>query len=207
MRLILVRHGTVFGPGEGKRYLGVSQDPSLSAAGRARIEEAARAVLRDGHRPEAIISGPALRQRETADILAWVLATPEPVVEPALTEIDYGPWEGLAAEEVARRWPAELHGWKKKGVWPAGLFGGSFEALKSDLAAWLKHVAAWRPDGAVLAVTSQGTLRGLYAAVDPRGWAALCAEGRVTATNVDYGGRCLLDVMPDSAAIRSWNVA
>ncbi|HJV33341.1 MAG TPA: histidine phosphatase family protein, partial [Patescibacteria group bacterium] len=63
MRLFVVRHGTAFENDGDKRFLGVSEDPSLSAAGRKQAEALARA-LRRRVRPDMIFAGPQRRQQE-----------------------------------------------------------------------------------------------------------------------------------------------
>ena len=202
MRLIVARHGTAFAEGEEKRYLGVKEDPPLSDEGRKQTRALAHALRRA--KPDVIFSGPQRRQQETAAILADTLGVARRATSPWLSEIDYGPWEGLTKEEILARWPEESKAWKKLGIWPAGIFGGTFETAQAKMRDWLAHLPA---DGTVVAVTSQGTLRALFAHVDPAAWKDLCEKGRATFANVDNGGWCELDVSPSGARIVRWNRA
>jgi len=99
--LYLIRHGQPQ-MREGKTC-GYAQDVPLSGEGRRQAEELEVWVR---EKPiTAVYTSPALRCRQTAEILA---AGRVPVrVEDGLAEVDTGAWTGLTFEEIKRRWPAE----------------------------------------------------------------------------------------------------
>jgi len=206
MRLIVARHGTAFRDGEPKRYLGVSEDPSLSPLGIRQSVALARALRRRGVRPDVLTSGPQRRQQETAGVLARRFGAASWMSSPALSEIDYGPWEGRTREELLAEWPEESRAWKKSGVWPAGVFRGSFEETQERLRKWMKSLRGMGC-GTVVAVTSQGTLRALFSIADPVGWKKACAEGRATDLHVDNGRWCELEIGEDALRVADWNLS
>ena len=91
MSLYLIRHGQT--DWNAARRVQGREDIPLNAAGFAQARAAAQA-LQAGDAVR-ILTGPLLRARQTADTLAAVLHLPAPVVEPGLTERDYGPLTGL----------------------------------------------------------------------------------------------------------------
>ena len=82
MKVWLIRHGMTR-LGEEKRYQG-RLDDGLSAAGRAALKQA-------DFRPERVYVSPALRARETAEIL---FPEAEQLICPELREMDFGSFEG-----------------------------------------------------------------------------------------------------------------
>jgi broad specificity phosphatase PhoE len=105
--LWLVRHGETVG-GSSTRLYG-STDLALSDVGRRQMECVRQAV--SGVVFDRVITSPLQRSREAAAI---VHPQPEPAaaVIGAFTEIDFGDWEGLTAEEVAAKYPAEHGRWR-----------------------------------------------------------------------------------------------
>ena len=105
--LWLVRHGETVG-GSSTRLYG-STDLALSDVGRAQMECVRRAV--DGVDFDRVITSPLQRSREGASI---VHPRPEPAatIVDAFTEIDFGEWEGLTADEIAARFPGEHDRWR-----------------------------------------------------------------------------------------------
>jgi len=98
--LYLVRHGEAAWNAAG-RYCGRSESP-LTPAGE-RQAEALAAWIR--HLDiAAVYSSPLERAVGTARRIAEALDRPLRI-RPALTERDYGAWEGLTTEEIVRRWP------------------------------------------------------------------------------------------------------
>lgn len=203
MRLFIARHGTAFENDGDKRFLGVMEDPPLSMLGRKQAEALARA-LRRRVRPDMIFAGPQRRQRETAAILAEKLDVKRVASVPALSEIDYGPWEGLSKEEILAAWPEEFRAWKKEGVWPPSVFGGTFEAVKARVRDWIDHLEGSGARAAV-AVTSQGALRASFALAEPEAWLNLCRKGRATEANVATGSWCELEIGSTGIRVIAWN--
>jgi broad specificity phosphatase PhoE len=61
--------------------------------------------------PVRIVSSPLARARDTAAPLAAALSV-DLETDRRLGELYQGPWEGLAASDVARRWPREWSVWR-----------------------------------------------------------------------------------------------
>ncbi|OYV40457.1 MAG: hypothetical protein B7Z80_04500 [Rhodospirillales bacterium 20-64-7] len=108
-RLGLVRHGATNWTLAG-RYQGHA-NPPLCATG---IAQAASLGLRLRAEPAGmIVTSPLMRARQTADILAEALGLSAPQIDPDLTEMNFGDWEGLTQAEVKARWPQVLRAWKQ----------------------------------------------------------------------------------------------
>ena len=110
-RLLLLRHGETALSIQ-RRYSGRG-DPELTARGHDQAEgAAARLALprADGLAPNGVavvLTSPLRRARQTAAAVADALDVPL-VVREALTETDFGGWEGLTFSEAAERDP-RLH--------------------------------------------------------------------------------------------------
>jgi probable phosphoglycerate mutase len=108
-RVILMRHGQT-GHTVERRFSGSGgADPSLDEAGRAQADTAA-AWLESRGGVDAIVTSPAARARETAELIADALALPVEVDE-GLRETSFGAWDGHTFAEVQERWPKELNDW------------------------------------------------------------------------------------------------
>ena len=92
------------------RYAGRAPE-GLTRSGRTQVEVLSERLA------ERSISGiwtsDLNRARESAEILAHRLGVGVSV-DPRLTELGMGPWEGLTESEVARRYPAEYGLWLEK---------------------------------------------------------------------------------------------
>jgi probable phosphoglycerate mutase len=140
--LVLVRHGESEWIVE-NRFQGQAETP-LSALGRrqaalvgarlARPHEAPSLPV-PGGLPREIVHSPLSRTRSTAAAIADAIALeagvdPASAVagptlvrpEPGLLEIGQGEWEGEHVDEIARRWPDVLAGWRRRPweVWAPG---------------------------------------------------------------------------------------
>jgi broad specificity phosphatase PhoE len=128
--LWLVRHGETVG-GSSTRLYG-STDLALSAVGRRQMECVRSAV---GDRVfDRVITSPLQRSREAAAIV-HPRPQPAPEVIDAFTEIDFGDWEGLTADEVAARYPHEVGSWRSAaGDWgfPGGETRNGFRARVAE---------------------------------------------------------------------------
>lgn len=125
----LIRHGRESAEGT-VRYIGRTDLP-LTANGR----EALRAMVEEEPFPpvQAVYCGPLLRCRQTADILY-----PEhtPVIEPGLTECDFGAFENKTPEEL-KNLPAYAE-WLSGGDPPGGESNERF--FKRSVVAFAKIV-------------------------------------------------------------------
>ena len=71
MKLYLMRHG----PAEGQAASGLDGDRALTAAGRERVREVAKALVEDGEAPAHIATSPLVRAVQTAEIVALITRT------------------------------------------------------------------------------------------------------------------------------------
>lgn len=155
--LLVLRHG----PTEwtaARRLQGRSDIP-LSVAGRAMV---AIWRLPDRSRSLPWVTSPLRRCTETAEILRrGTPAIGTPRIEPRLTEMSFGAWEGRSLGELrATHGPAmaELEG---RGLDFRAPDGESPRDVQDRLRPWLEALAA-DSDG-VVAVTHKGVIRALYA--------------------------------------------
>ncbi len=196
-RLILIRHGNTFEAGETPLQVGARTDLPLTAAGRMQAGSVARCLLREKIAPAAIFAGRLKRQTESAAILGLMLGAPVESGAEALTEIDYGPWEGLPSQEIAAKWPSAYEAWTKEGVWAEGIFNGNLETFQLRLKNWLAEIEGRYPEKTVAAVTSNGTLRFL---------SSLQSEVILPDPKVKTGHFCEAFLKKGSLSILRWNV-
>ena len=104
---LLARHGQTKSNID-QRYAGTSQEP-LTEEGREQIRRLALALVKA--EVGEIWTSPIPRARESADLLAAMLAVPVRV-DDRLREIGLGPWEGLTEAEVATTYPTEFAVWQ-----------------------------------------------------------------------------------------------
>ncbi len=120
--LLLVRHGETVG-NSSIRYFGRT-DLELSELGRAQMR-AARRWLRSRFgavRFAPVIASPLRRAMEGATIIARPDGSIVEIEE--FVEVDFGRFEGLTAEEIAARYPAEFEHWNRNRLDPAFSYPG-----------------------------------------------------------------------------------
>ena len=160
-RLIVVRHGNTFDPGETPARVGARTDLPLSSSGRTQADALARHFADTPF--DAAFASMLKRTRETArTILSARKDSPALLLMPFLTEIDYGPDENKTEAEVIARIGAQaLADWDAHATPPPGWLADP-SAIVAAWRAFLERLAAC--DGAVLCVTSNGIARFLPAA-------------------------------------------
>lgn len=151
--LVLLRHGETPWSGAPARYSGQTE-LDLTDEGRLQAERAA-ALLGDAGL-ELVVTSPLRRARETAEPIARAGGS-ELRTDPRLTEVGYGPLEGLTRAEAGRmlggdlaRWRADPWSFTPEGLEPLP------EALARCGAALDEIVAEGRP---AAIVAHQGTVR------------------------------------------------
>jgi broad specificity phosphatase PhoE len=105
--LLVIRHGETRWNAEG-RFRGC-QDIDLNARGRRQAAALARRLV-SAFPIHHVYSSPLRRCLNTARPLARALGL-SLVVEPALTDLCFGEWEGMSIEEAAQRFPQEYTAW------------------------------------------------------------------------------------------------
>jgi probable phosphoglycerate mutase len=159
--IYFVRHGETLWNTE--RRLQGSSDSPLTERGRAQAAENAR-TLREAV-PEVLtlpfVVSPLGRARATMEIIRAELGLPREgyVVEPRLTEMAFGSWEGLTRKEIEAKYPGAW-AMREASRWSHVAPGGeSFALVAVRLRAW---TADLRSDVVVVAHGALGRiLRGL----------------------------------------------
>jgi len=106
VNILLVRHGET--AWNRKKIFRGYHDIPLNNSGRAQAREVGKALA--ARSIAAAYSSPLSRSLETANI-ALKRRKIEPVVHPALMDINYGEWTGLEESAVAAKWPDEYAMW------------------------------------------------------------------------------------------------
>jgi broad specificity phosphatase PhoE len=166
-RLVLVRHGETVG-NSSIRYHGRT-DVALSDLGRRQMRAARQwLAARDGARGFApVFTSPLVRAAESARIIAGD-DTAAFVIED-FVEVDFGLFEGLTAEEIAERYPAEFRRWNSDRladdfVYPEGESRVAFAARVTRgtaqmLALWHDDRCGGRAGASALLVAHRGVIR------------------------------------------------
>jgi probable phosphoglycerate mutase len=146
-RVIIVRHGNTFDPGDIIRRVGQGTDIPLSGSGQ--VQAAALSTYFANTSFDRVISSPLKRTRQTATAIAQNIA-----FDDRLLEIDYGPDEGRPEDEVVARLGEDAIAlWDKDAVPPQG-WRVDPDQIKSD---WADILAG--SIGTTLIVTSNGIAR------------------------------------------------
>lgn len=163
-RLIIVRHGNTFAPGETPRRIGAGTDLALADSGRKQASQLAAWFADQGYRFDRALSSPLRRTRETAEtILSAQDVPPEIALSDFLAEIDHGVDEDQPEEAVvARLGPKALRDWDERGIVPEGWTANRDGRLAEWTGLLAKDAAS-----TTLLVTSNGAARFALLA-DPR---------------------------------------
>lgn len=154
-QLLLVRHAAHADLGHALSGRGGG---GLTERGRRQAERLAGALA--PFKPAAVYASPRLRTVATADVLAARFGLVAGV-EPALDEIDFGDWTGIAFAELAgnARWDR----WNRERSRAAPPNGESMSAATTRIADALREIAARHPGAAVVAVSHGDMIKGALA--------------------------------------------
>ncbi len=157
VRVAILRHGPTDWNAE-KRLQGRADRP-LSESGRAAVT-----LWRTPETVESwrLVSSPLRRATSTAELLTGRA----PVIEPRLTEMDFGDWEGQRLADLRRSLGEEMRQNEARGLdfTPPG--GESPRVVMARIQPWLKEIAlAGNP---CLVVAHKAIIRALYA--QATGW-------------------------------------
>jgi 2,3-bisphosphoglycerate-dependent phosphoglycerate mutase len=103
IELVLMRHGRSRADDEDVhegRY-----DSPLTAVGEAQVRSRAEQFKAQGLKLDAVVCSSLQRAHTTARLVAEILGTPEPGVDPGWMEFNNGPLAGLSYEEAEQRFP------------------------------------------------------------------------------------------------------
>ena len=205
--LILVRHGNTFESNQTPTMVGARSDLPLTAQGCEQAKRFAHYLISERIIPNAIYAGGLKRQVQTAQIVSDQLAIESlvPSHEAALTEIDYGAWEGLTQEEVSSQWPREYNDWTTEARWVKGVFGRTQEEHIRDIKNWIEQLrTSHAPGNVVVGVTSNGVIRFFYSLQETE-WLLCVKERKMEQLKVKTGHFCELHILKDAIKIKCWN--
>jgi broad specificity phosphatase PhoE len=103
MTLFFVRHGQT-DLNRDRRFRGFSDAP---LNGQGRLEARGAAALLSLENIEELRTSPVRRAMETANIIGDRLAL-QPIVDERFTDVDYGEWQGMTVEEVAKKFGSDM---------------------------------------------------------------------------------------------------
>ncbi len=161
LKLYLLRHGQT----ELSRdnvFCGRGLDPLLTAEGEEMAQAFANAY--GGMKWTAIFSSPLRRALATATPLASRVGLPIET-RADLAEIDYGKWDGLSAEVVAKRWHDEHERWTADPAWNPPTGGETAIALAQRMETVVSEMTGAQMDGNVLVVSHKASIRVLLCAL------------------------------------------
>lgn len=154
LRLLLARHGQTEHNSQG-RFQGSSDTP-LSEEGRA---QAAALAARLANEPiAAIYTSDLQRARLTAESIAQHHAC-ELVVDPRLREMNFGQWEGLTYEEIAKRNPFKLAWWELNKLKSSPPDGEKLTDFFNRVEQGLNEIKRQHDEQSVLVVAHGGVLK------------------------------------------------
>ena len=122
--LVVVRHGETVGQSS-IRYYGAT-DIALSGLGADQVAQATAAIGPQDF--DLVVASPLQRAWQSARIVA---PGRKIQLEPGFREIDFGRWEGLTREEIAKKDPELDEEWKRRGIefdFPEGETRSGFRA-------------------------------------------------------------------------------
>jgi broad specificity phosphatase PhoE len=160
--LILVRHG-VTPHTVAKRFSGGlgGDNPGLSDEGRDQIRTTGEWLAPASERIDAVVASPVRRTRESADLIAELLAR-DVTEEPGLAEMEFGAWDGLTFGEVGKRDPKGLEAWFGDLEYaPDG--GESFRTVQRRVLAARDRIVAAHAGRTVVAVSHVTPIKTLVA--------------------------------------------
>lgn len=146
-RLIFIRHGRTAWNADGL-FQGQADIP-LDAEGRAQASAMAPVVARLG--PEAIVSSPLVRARETADALASATGL-DVQTDDRLREINVGTWMGRRLADVAAEVPGMTEDLAAGRDFRRSPTGETATEAGARVAGAARYIASWNADGTTAVV-------------------------------------------------------
>lgn len=151
MRLVLVRHGPTDWNTE-KRIQGKIDQPLSAIA----IEQLQQQKLSMEHRQLQWYVSPLQRARHTAELLG----IDNPIIVPALTEMNWGDWEGEILKLLRKQLGDVMRDNEKRGLDFCPPNGESPRQVQHRLSGWLQQIAVHSRDSG--AVVHKGIIRCAY---------------------------------------------
>ena len=134
-RIVFVRHGRTSW-NQDYRYQGRTDIP-CDAEGWEQTRKAASRLA--AWEPEAVFSSPLVRARCLAQTLTESLGAEAPRVDEALTELDFGDWEGLTVQEIQERYQEAYSRWRLAPFDSSPPGGERAEEIEGRIGAFLRE--------------------------------------------------------------------
>jgi broad specificity phosphatase PhoE len=173
--LYLVRHASTVDSQLGRVRGGAGAGPELSDAGRAQAAELVirlKALLGAGVDPVALITSPARRARQTAEVLSEQLGLPPALVDNAWAEVNLGDWDGHTYAEISARWPELFTAWSTSSA-TAPTAGESLDEVAGRVAAAVRLLVGKHPGQTLVVVSHTAPIRTVIGQALEAGPAAL----------------------------------
>lgn len=148
--ILLVRHAETAMAG---RFCGQS-DPELSAVGLAQLPAIVQKV---GPRINRILSSDLRRTRQTANAIAQLIGVAVEL-RPALREIHFGLWEGLAWSEIEAQFPQQAQAWLEESPPRTAPEGERYEDFLERVDSEFLSLLAGTADEKLVVVTHRGVM-------------------------------------------------
>jgi probable phosphoglycerate mutase len=155
LRLFLLRHGQT-AMSRADVFCGRRLDPVLTPEGEAMADAFAAAYRTIPWR--AVYASPLQRAVATAAPLATAVGL-EIQRRDGLAELDYGRWDGMTAEVVARDFHDEHERWSADPAWNPPTGGETAVALAQRMTHVIEEIDATHDDGNVLVVSHKASIR------------------------------------------------
>ncbi|OGN87153.1 MAG: hypothetical protein A2X23_08860 [Chloroflexi bacterium GWC2_73_18] len=155
LTIVLTRHGRT-PRSEPEQHLGQGVDVGLSAEGQTEAQALARRLSEVGF--DRVVTSPARRARETAEILCRGRDGPTLEEDARLAEMDYGAWEGLTYEQIDARDGAYRRRWEKDPAALACPGGESGDQVAARARSFLADAISRGPEGGRILVVGHATL-------------------------------------------------
>ncbi len=143
-------------------FCGGTNDVALTADGMT-MAQAFATMYRDTPW-KAVYASPLQRAVDTARATANFTAHAV-IIDPALTEINYGAWDGLTAEVVDREFHDDYVRWTADPAWNAPTDGETAVALARRMLGVVERITHATPHGDVLVVSHKAAIRALLCAL------------------------------------------
>lgn len=201
-KIILVRHGNTFGPGDIPTRVGARTDLDLVAKGIEQGRAAGRLIADTiTSSVDRVFTSELKRTQQTADaILESVTLVGDRTEDKRFNEVDYGPDENQPEEKViARIGQSAIDAWDKNAVVPEGWLIDP-EKVLGDLKQFLHDIVHDESSNTALVVTSNGIARFFVDLISNQD------EVRSKGIKISTGAVCLLEWAENAWFATSWNM-
>jgi broad specificity phosphatase PhoE len=200
-KILLVRHGNTFAPGDRVVWVGARSDLPLVPKGLEQARLFGEAVRGSGLAVGPLRAGPLRRTRDFVREAFGVAAE----IDDRLIEIDYGKWEGRTSDEIAVEIGKEpVEAWSQRGVWPRlSSWKPGVDQIEANVAQVVADLLALSEPTIPVVCTSQGILK-FFAKRDAAFHARALSQADGKAIAVPTGACCGATLLDGRLRIDFW---